>query len=316
MLNLAAIFGAFFLVTAVIPSVHGFSLNIGLVDKPNPRKVHTAPIPFVGGVAMWFGVLVAVWLLPIDYSLKLGLTFGGTTAFAVGFADDYIKSRGGDMAAWPKFLGHIAAAVLLISAGVRVEFLTNPFGGGMIFLSPLQSYLVTILWVVGVINIINFMDGLDGLACGIVTIAGITMAVVSFFMHQPDTMLVSLVLVGVTVAFLRFNFNPASMFMGDAGAYFLGFMLAAVSVEGAFKSATLVGLAVPILVLGLPIFDTAYNVVRRVRNGQPFYVADKGHTHHRLLNAGFNQRQVVLVMYFISLCFSITALLVMFVGRI
>jgi len=264
---------------------------------------------------MWLGVLVAVWFLPVENSLKLGLTLGGTAAFAVGFVDDFIKSRGGNLVALPKFIGHVVAAGLLIAAGVRVQFLTNPFGGGMLLLSPMQSYVVTVLWVVGVINIINFMDGLDGLACGIVSIAATTMAVVSFLMGQTGTMLISLVIVGVTVAFLRFNFNPASMFMGDAGAYFLGFMLAAVSVEGAFKSATLAGLGVPILVLGLPIADTAYNVIRRFRNGQPFYVADKGHTHHRLLNAGFNQKQAVLVMYFISICFSLTALAVMVLSK-
>lgn len=291
-------------------------MSFEIVDRPGPRKVHQAPIPFVGGVAMWLGVLIAVWFLPVESSLKLGLTLGGTMAFAVGFADDFIKSRGGDLAAWPKLLGHVGAAGLLIATGIRVQFLTNPFSGGMIHLSPLQSYGVTVLWVVGVINIINFMDGLDGLACGIVSIAAATMALVSFLMGQPGTMLISLVIVGVTVAFLRFNFNPASMFMGDAGAYFLGFMLASVSVEGAFKSATLAGLAVPLLVLGLPIADTAYNIIRRFRNGQPVYVADKGHTHHRLLKAGFNQKQAVLVMYLISICFSLTALALMVASRV
>ncbi len=128
-------------------------------------------------------------------------------------------------------------------------------------------------------------------------------------------MLVSLALVGATLAFLRYNFNPAKAFMGDGGAYFLGFVLAAVSVEGAFKSATLVGLLVPILVLGLPIGDTVYNIFRRLQNGKPVHVADRGHTHHRLLQAGLSQKQTVLVMYLISICFSLTALVVMFASR-
>ena len=312
---LFAIFGTFLLVTAIIPSVKAFSLRVGLVDQPSSRKVHQAPMPFVGGIAMAFGVLVLTWILPLPLDFKLGVTGGGSVIFLVGLADDFLKGRGRDLTAAPKFAGQIVAALLLLAAGIRVEFLSNPFGREMIHLSNWQSLLVTVLWVVGVSNIINFMDGLDGLACGIVTIAAITMGSVSFLMNQNAMLLMSLVLVGVTMAFLRFNFNPASMFMGDAGAYFLGFVLAAVSIEGAFKSATFVGLSVPILVLGLPIADTMYNVIRRVRNGQPFYVADKGHTHHRLLNAGFNQRQVVLVMYLISACFSVTALLVMFAGR-
>ena len=310
-----AVIGTFSLVTAIIPLIKILALRVGLVDVPNARKVHQKPMPFVGGIAMACGVLTLSWFLPVPPDFRTGIMRGGLAMLAVGLADDFLKSRGKDLSAAPKFAGQIVAALLLLSAGIRVEFLSNPFVGGMIHLADWQSLAVTVLWVVGVANIINFMDGLDGLACGIVTIAALTMAGVSLFMGDYGMFLMSLVLAAVTVAFLRFNFNPASMFMGDGGAYFLGFVLAAVSIEGAFKSATLVGLAVPVLVLGLPIADTVYNVVRRVRNGQPFYVADRGHTHHRLLNAGYNQRQVVLVMYIISACFSLTALLVMFAGR-
>ncbi|HSL93896.1 MAG TPA: MraY family glycosyltransferase [Bacillota bacterium] len=312
---LIAVFGTFILVTAAIPLVKTLALRIGLVDLPNARKVHQKPMPFVGGIAMAFGVLVVAWILPVPPDFRAGITGGGLVILAVGLADDFLKSRGRDLSAAPKFAGQVLAALLLLSAGIRVEFLSNPFSGGMIHLANWQSLAVTVLWVVGVANIINFMDGLDGLACGIVTIAALTMAGVSLFMGDYGMFLMSLALAAVTTAFLRFNFNPASMFMGDGGAYFLGFVLAAVSIEGAFKSATVVGLAVPVLILGLPIADTVYNVIRRVRNGQPFYIADRGHAHHRLLNAGFDQRQVVLVLYLISACFSLTALLVMFAGR-
>ncbi|KAF0195738.1 MAG: UDP-N-acetylglucosamine:undecaprenyl-P N-acetylglucosaminyl 1-P transferase [Bacillota bacterium] len=314
LLNLIALLGAFLIVTAVIPPVYNLSMSYSIVDKPNARKVHQTPMPFVGA-AIWAGVLLAVWLLPIERRLLIGVSLGGTVAFAVGFVDDFIKSRGGDLAAGPKFIGQIFAAILLFSAGVKVQFLSNPFTGGLVYLPDLVSLVVTVAWVVGVTNLINFMDGLDGLACGLVNIAALTMAVVSYFMGQPTTLLVSLVLVGVTSAFFRVNFNPARMFMGDAGAYFLGFMLAAVSVEGAFKSATLVGLLIPIIVLGLPIADTVFNIVRRLLSGKPVYVADKGHAHHRLLQAGLSHRQTVLVMYLISICFSLTALVLMFANK-
>lgn len=309
-----ALFGAFALVTAIMPHVCNLSITYSLVDKPNPRKVHQTPMPFVGA-AMWIGVLIAMWLLPIERRLVVGLSMGGTVAFAVGFYDDFIKSRGGDLSAGPKLIGQILAALLLFLAGVQVQFLSNPFSGGLIYLSTVPSFIVTSVWVISVTNLINFMDGLDGLACGIVNIAALTMAVVSYFMNQPTTLLVSLILVGVTSAFFRYNFNPARAFMGDAGAYFLGFILAAVSVEGAFKSATLVGLLIPVLVLGLPIADTVFNIIRRLLSGKPVYVADKGHTHHRLLQAGLSQRQTVLVMYLISVCFSLTALVVLFASR-
>lgn len=314
LLNLLALLGGFFIVTAVIPPVYNLSMSYSIVDKPNARKVHQTPMPFVGA-AIWAGVLLAIWLLPIERRLLIGISLGGTVAFAVGFVDDFIKSRGGDWAAGPKFVGQILAATLLYSAGVKVQFLSNPFTGGLVYLPDLGSLAVTVAWVVGVTNLINFMDGLDGLACGLVNIAALTMAVVSYSMGQPTTLLVSLVLVGVTSAFFRVNFNPARMFMGDAGAYFLGFMLAAVSVEGAFKSATLVGLLIPIIVLGLPIADTVFNIVRRFLSGKPVYMADKGHTHHRLLDAGLSQRQTVLVMYLISICFSLTALILMFASK-
>lgn len=309
-----ALTGTFLLVTAIIPWVRLAALRHGLVDQPTQRKNHDRPIPFVGGIAMAAGVLGITWLLPLDASFKLGLSGGGLVMLFTGLYDDYLKSRVRELSALPKFVGQVTAALVLIAAGVRVQFLSNPFGEGMLFLSSWQSLLVTVLWIVGVANMINFMDGLDGLACGIVTIAAVAMGTVSFLMKQTDMLLMSLILVGATLAFLRFNFNPASMFMGDGGAYFLGFALAAVSVEGAFKSATLVGLFVPVLVLGLPIADTVYNVVRRLRNGQPFYQADRGHTHHRLLNAGYTPRQVVLMMYFVSFCFSATALLILFAG--
>lgn len=314
MQNVVALFGAFAVVTALMPLVRTLALNHCLVDKPNPRKVHHIPVPVAGG-AMWLGLLAVMWMLPVERHLALGLTFGGTAAFAVGFLDDWVKSRGGDFPAWPKLLGQIFAAGLLFASGVQVYFLTNPFSGGLVLLPPTLSFLVTVIWVVAVTNLINFMDGLDGLACGIVTIASVTMGVIAYFMGQPTTLLMFLVLAGVSAAFFRFNFNPARAFMGDAGAYFLGFTLSAISIEGAFKSATLVGLLVPLLVLGLPIADTLYNILRRLRSGQPVYVADKGHTHHRLLQAGLSQRQTVLVMYLISVCFSLTALVVLFVSR-
>ncbi len=314
MQNLVALLGAVAVVTALMPLGRKLALTYGLLDKPSPRKVHQAPVPVVGG-AMWLGLILVMWALPVPRALTVGLTLGGTVAFAVGFVDDWVKSRGGDFPAWPKLLGQILAAGLLYTSGVSVYFLTNPFSGGLILLPPVLSFLVTVIWVVAVTNLINFMDGLDGLACGIVTIAAVTMAVISYLYAQSASLLISLVLVGVSVAFVRHNFNPARAFMGDGGAYFLGFTLAAVSIDGAFKSATLVGLLAPVLVLGLPIADTVYNITRRLRNGQPVYVADKGHTHHRLLQAGLSQRQTVLVMYLISVCFSLTALVVLFASR-
>lgn len=305
------------LVWVFTPLAERLSYRLGIIDYPNRRKPHAKPTPLMGGWAMLASfILTSAVALPVTRSSK-GIWLGSLVAFGIGLADDYAKSRGRDMRPLLKLLGQIAAALVLASFGVRIHHVTDPFSAsrGMIFFSPLVSYLTTVIWVVGVMNLINFMDGLDGLAAGIACIAASTLALVAWQMGQTTSATLAVIVMGITLGFLRFNKYPASIFMGDMGSNFLGFLLGAISVSGSFKSATLVGMVVPIWALGLPIFDTAVNVVRRTRNGQPFYEADLGHTHHRLQRWGLNQVQTVLFMYLISICFSLTALVFLFASR-
>ncbi len=316
MLRYIAIFAvAGVLVWLFTPLAQKLSYRLGILDMPNRRKQHERPTPLMGGWAMLASFCItALFVLPLDSNLR-GILFGALIAFSVGLVDDYCKSRGMEMGAAPKFLGQILAALVLAAHGVRIFYISHPFGPGMIFFPIWLSYLTTIIWVVAVMNLINFMDGLDGLAAGITCIAAGTLALIAWQMDQGESVTLGVLVLGVALGFLRFNRYPASIFMGDMGANFLGFLLGAISVVGSFKSATLVGIAVPVLALGLPIFDTALNIVRRTRNGQPFYVADHGHTHHRLQNWGLTQVQTVFVMYLISICFSLTALVVLFASR-
>ncbi|NLW16606.1 MAG: undecaprenyl/decaprenyl-phosphate alpha-N-acetylglucosaminyl 1-phosphate transferase [Firmicutes bacterium] len=304
------------LVWLFTPLAERLSYRLGLIDIPSKRKPHAKPTPLMGGWAMLISfIITSLVAVPLQGS-RLGILLGAIVAFTVGLVDDYTKSRGKEMGALPKLLGQILAALILANCGVRVFHITNPFSPNkLIFFSPLVSYLMTVLWVVGVMNIINFMDGLDGLAAGISCIAASTLALVAWQMNESAWATLAVIVVGITLGFLRFNKHPASIFMGDMGSNFLGFLLGAISVGGSFKSATLVGMVVPILALGLPIVDTAINVIRRTKNGQPFYVADLGHTHHRLQRWGLNQVQTVYFMYLISICFSLTALVFLFASR-
>lgn len=301
------------LVCIFTPLAQRLSYKLGIVDHPSRRKPHAKPTPLMGGGAM----LAAFWLasitvLPMTRS-QWGILLGATGAFLIGLVDDYTKSRGRDFKAGPKFAGQIACALLLASFGVRIYHITNPFmPGSLIFFPPWLSYLTTVVWVVGAMNLINFMDGLDGLAAGISCIAASTLALVAWELNNTVSITLAVIVMGVTLGFLRFNSHPAKIFMGDMGSHFLGFMLAAISVDGSFKSATAVGIIVPVLAFGLPIFDTVSNVIRRTLNGQPFYAADLGHTHHRLQRWGLTQVQTVLFMYLISICFSLTALVFLF----
>lgn len=298
---------AFAMCYILTPIVRSVALRLGFVDKPGGRHIHKIPIPLLGGVAIYLAfILTSLHRVTMDSDL-LGLLVGSTVIVVVGIIDDIME-----LPAKLKFLGQIIAAVIVVLYGIRIEFVTNPFGG-MIYLGA-WSIPVTILWIVSITNVINFVDGLDGLAAGVSSIAAFSLFVVAAEKGQAAIALLTIALAASGVGFLRYNFNPARIFMGDTGAMFLGFSLATISVIGALKGATTIALAIPVLALGLPILDTAFAIVRRVENGQPFYVADKGHIHHRLLALGLTQRQAVLLIYFITSLLGVSAVIVAQLG--
>jgi len=285
----------------ITPYVKELAIWAGAMDAPNARKVHTTPIPRMGGLAIYAGFVLAV-LASIHVNQQiLGLLLGGTVILVVGIIDDLQQ-----LPARVKLLGQIAAAAVLILFDVRIEWITNPFGD-MLFLDYL-SIPITILWVVGLTNTMNLIDGLDGLAAGVSTIAAVTILLVALQQNFWIVAILTAALAGSALGFLHYNFNPAKIFMGDTGSMFLGYMLAAVSVIGTVKSAATIALVVPIVALGLPIMDTAFAIIRRYTNGQPIFKPDKGHLHHRLLAMGMSQKQAVLLMYMISGCLGVSAI--------
>ena len=292
--DLIMAFCALVLSLLLVPLVGKLAIKIGAIDKPNERKVHTKIMPRMGGLAIYISFFLLVFLSQTVTKELLGFFLGGTVLILVGIVDD-MK----DIPAKVKLLGQIVAACIVVAFGVRVEFMTNIFHGETM---PLYifSVPVTIIWIVAIVNAVNLIDGLDGLAAGISVIAATTMAVVAYSTGQPVVASMAMILIGATLGFLRYNFHPAKIFMGDTGSMFLGYTLAVFAAEGLAKSFTILSLVTPILVLAIPILDTLFAIIRRKINHKPIFKADKHHLHHCLLNYGFSHRDTVLIIYAVS----------------
>lgn len=284
------------------PYIRKIAFRIGAIDRPDNRKVHKKIMPRLGGLAIYIAFVIAV-AASLEFSQDIiGIMAGGTVIAAVGVLDDKYQ-----LPARLKLLGQIFAAATLVLFGIQIEWVNNPLGG--YFYLDYLSVPFTVFWVVAMTNVVNLIDGLDGLAAGVSAIASLTVLLVAAQMGYYHVAVMTAALAGGIIGFIRYNFNPATIFMGDTGSMFLGYMLAAVSVYGAVKTAATVALIVPAIALGLPIMDTAFAIMRRYSNGHPIFQPDKGHLHHRLLAMGMNQRQAVLLMYGITAALSIGAVL-------
>ncbi|MBC7319090.1 undecaprenyl/decaprenyl-phosphate alpha-N-acetylglucosaminyl 1-phosphate transferase [bacterium] len=298
------------------PIFRRFSVKIGLLDKPNPRKIHLEPIPLAGGFSFLFTFIVlSLIFLPVDKKL-MSIIGGASLIFLTHLVDDYFKANAKDFPALPKFLGQVASALIVIAGGISISSIRNPFTGAYMIFSPLFSTILTVVWIVGVSNLINFADGLDGLASGVTAIASSTLAIVSSLLNRGYATTMAVILLGISLGFLRHNMSQTNkVFMGDSGAYLLGFILGTIAVEGTMKGTTAIAVLVPFIVLGQPIIDTGINVIRRTLKGEPFYKADREHLHHKLLDWGLNTTQALLFIYLINICFSLMALLVIFARK-
>ena len=311
---------AFLTAWLLVPPLRRLAFRLKFVDLPNPRKVHKEPLPMLGGVAIFAGFLLATLLVRSRWAAGAepytGLLIGASMLFAIGLVDDWFKTRGRDFPAAPRFVIHILAAYAVIAFGGGVQGFTMPFPDPhYVVLPEMLSMIVTILWIVGVINVFNFLDGIDGLAGGIAAISAMTLALVALFKGEVPSALWAIALAGSALGFLRHNFYPARIIMGDAGSTLCGFLLAGISVIGAFKSVTAVSIFVPVLALGVPILDGLRVVIRRMLNGKPPHKPDRTHWHHKLLDAGFSQVQTVAILYLIGTCFSLTSLIVLLADK-
>jgi len=304
-----AILLAFGLSLLVTPLVKKWAFKCGALDRPDQRKVHKRVMPRLGGLAIYLSFIIAV-TLTCDITLQVaGLLVGGSIIILLGFLDD---TRG--VSPRLKLAGQVVAALAVIPFGLEVEFLTNPFSDELITLG-LLSIPVTVLWIVSVTNAVNLIDGLDGLAGGTTFIAALTLAGVVWIeasasggsQGQWDAIILAMILASAVIGFLRYNFYPAKIFLGDSGSMYLGFSVASLSVMGLAKSATFISVIIPVVILGIPLLDTTFAIVRRYYGHKPIFQADKEHLHHRLLKLGLSHRQAVLSIYGVNVVLGLSA---------
>jgi UDP-GlcNAc:undecaprenyl-phosphate GlcNAc-1-phosphate transferase len=290
-LALIAFVAAAAIVFIVTPTVGSIARFVGAMDEPDSRKIHEDPVPRLGGLAIFFGFIIpALLFLELTDQMK-GVLVGASIITLFGAVDDF---RG--TTPLVKFAGQFIAAGCLVWYGLHIDYFTLPYLG-TINLDPALAIPLTLIWVVVLINIVNFIDGMDGLAAGVCTIAAGTFAIIAISLGRPGAGILAAILAGTTLGFLRHNFFPASIFMGDSGSMLLGFILAAVTVHGVLKSVAAVTLVIPLLIMGVPILDLSLTILRRMKNRQNIFRPDRGHLHHRLFNIGFSQRKAVLVLY-------------------
>jgi len=291
------------------PLVNKLAHRINAIDIPkDERRMHRHPIPRLGGLAIFGGFITAVfvmWLLPdilvVDWTM-VRLLGGTTMIIMLGLLDD-VKP----LPAWPKFLVQISAALLVVLGGVEIERFSNPFIEGAYVELGMWSIPLSVLWIVAMTNAINFIDGLDGLSVGVSSIGAMAIFIVAAMKGNWQIALLMAALTGGALGFLPFNLHPASMFAGDTGALFLGYMLGTVSIMGLFKLTAIVSFAVPLLILALPLFDLIFSSVRRIISGKSPMAADRNHIHHKLIDLGFSQRQSVAILYGVTAILSIAA---------
>lgn len=304
-----AISFAFAFATTPLARRLAFRIGQGAVDIPkDARRMHKKPTPRIGGLAIVFGFLVSTLCFAQPTRQLLGTLLGTAIIVVMGFIDDCK-----DLPAKLKFVIQIIAALVVIFVGdIKIDVFTNPnfLSDNPYWVLPgWLSVTLTVIWIVFITNAVNFIDGLDGLAAGVSAIMSVSLVFIAIRVGEYNIALLGIALMGSCFGFLPFNFNPAKIFMGDTGSTFLGFMLATLSIQGVFKSYAVISFAVPLLILGLPLFDALFAMLRRILHGENPMKADRGHLHHRLVDMGFSQKQTVFILYAISGVLGITAVL-------
>ncbi len=305
------------LTVLLTPFVRRKAIAWGAIDLPDSgRRIHLRPTPRLGGIAIYIAFILTLLCVPLLGNLvsesfrtnlpRLGaLLIPATCVFLFGIWDDFKGSS-----APQKIIAQAVAAAMLYAFGFRIDALSSPFGGTWELHAAL-SFPLTILWVVGITNAFNLIDGIDGLAAGASVFALLSILVFSIAQGNPEISLIAVVLVGSVMGFLRFNFNPATIFLGDSGSLFLGFMAAALSIAGSQKGSTIIAIAIPLVSFGLPVVEAGLSLVRRFLGGDSLLAGDRGHIHHMLLRRGLSQRQVVILLYAICAMFSLFGLMLL-----
>lgn len=311
---IAAFSAAGIIAFATTPLVKTLAQKVGAIDVPTDgRRMHTVPIPRLGGLAIFLGFLLSVLLfVKIDQQLQ-GILLGAVVIVVLGIVDDIMP-----LPALLKLVVQIVAALIVVYHGTVITAMTNPnlFSDNPYLALGGWSIPITVIWIVAITNAVNLIDGLDGLAVGVSSIAAFSLLVIAVIVSEQNIAVLMAALAGACIGFMPYNLNPAKIFMGDTGATFLGFILATMSIQGLFKFYAVVSFVVPFLILGLPIFDTIVAIMRRVLHGKNPMSADRGHVHHRLIDMGFNQKQTVTILYMMSGILGLSAVVLTTSGEI
>jgi len=306
---------SFMTVVLLIPLFKKIAFKIDFVDKPienNERKIHKAPVPLLASIPIFIGFFLTYFIFERNFTKEsLFILIGSAMILAIGMIDDWYKTHKKEFPALPKFIIQIMAAAVAYFSGVVFTGFYNPLSKEYVMLPGFLQFILTVTWIFGVTTVINFTDGLDGLAGGLSSISAATLFIVALAKGQTDSAVMSIILVGITLGYLKFNKHPAQIYMGDAGATFIGYILGIIALDGAFKQATVLSLFIPILALGVPIFDNIYVVVRRFLNGKPVYKADASQIHYRLLSKGLSTNQTVFFLYLVNICLCLSSIILL-----
>ena len=299
---------AFIIALALTPVAKSIAYKTAAIDVPkDKRRVHKEPTPRLGGLAIYYGFLISILIFSkIDKQL-IGILAGSLLIVVVGIIDDVKQIR-----ASIKLVVQIVAALIVAFCNVRISAISMPVAlvdGGILSLGVF-SIPITVLWIVGATNAVNLIDGLDGLAAGICSIATFSLFFIAILAGEASVAVLAAALAGSCLGFLPYNFNPAKIFMGDTGSTFLGYMLSIICIQGLFKGYVVISFIVPFLILGLPLFDTTFAILRRIKNKKPIMSPDRGHLHHRLMDMGLSQKQTVAILYVIAMILGLSAVMV------
>lgn len=305
---------SFVVAFSATPFVKRLAYKIGAVDVPkDSRRMHKTPKARLGGLAIFLGFLVSVCIFTDLPKTVVGILLGAVVIVLLGIFDDR-----NPLSAKFKFVVQIFAAIIPVCFGVVIERVSVPAfisETGVLELGWL-GYPLTVLWIVAVTNALNLIDGLDGLAIGVATISSMTLLCISLLLGDALVVVLTAALSGACLGFFPYNFNPAKLFMGDTGALFLGYALSTISVLGLFKGYTIISVAIPLLILALPIFDTSFAILRRLKNHKPIMAPDRGHLHHKLIDKGFSQKQAVGLIYAMCILLCLFAIFLLATGAV
>ena len=302
----------FLIVYIFIPILRKIFLKIGFTDNPTDRKKHNNPKPLCGGIGIYVGFFITYSIFLHDKEEQFNWIFiASTLILGIGLVDDYYKSKGKEFPIYPRLIVQLTAAFIVYKSGIVFEGFTSPFNGTYIVIPTIIQFILTMTWIFGVTTVINWSDGMDGLAGGLSIISALTFFVAALILGQEVSAMTSIILAGAIFGFWIYNKYPATVFMGDSGANFIGFILSIITLDGAFKQATVLSVFIPILALAVPIFDNIFVVLKRFFSGKPVYQADRSQMHYRLEQKGLKTKECVNYILMISLICSLISIIIL-----